>query len=74
MGAIIQTMLDVLVKVVDAVPALKGYRTVILVAIMLVLALLDQFGVGPGGLFEMAKPYLIGATMLTALAHKSKAA
>jgi len=71
MGNVIRVVLDVIVKVVDAVPILKGKRTAICIGILAALAILDALKVGPGNLFALASPILWPVTAAFALAHEN---
>ena len=64
----IKKILDIVVKVVDTVPVLKGYRTVIFAVGLAAVAVLDKVGV-TSGIFDMVAPYAWPAMTAFALAH-----
>ncbi len=69
MGKLVQTILNIVINVINAIPVLKGYRTFILTIIQVILIGLDQFGVGSGDLWHTAAPLLVPLTTATALGH-----
>jgi len=71
MGSIISTGLEIVIKVVDAVPVLKGFRTAIVLGIMLVLFVLDKTGVGPGNLYDVSSVILWPLAVATGIAHST---
>ena len=65
----VKTILDIVIKVVDSVPWLKGYRTFIVLAGMGVVAGLDAFGVTHGW-YATISPYGWPLATVFGLAHR----
>lgn len=65
-------IISLIIGIVDKVPFLKGYRTVILTGTLGVVAVLDKFGVGPGNLYDTISPVIWPLAVVTGLAHETK--
>lgn len=68
----IHSILQIIIQAIDKVPILKGYRTVILAGVLVVLATLDAVGV-THGLYDQVAPFVYPLAVGTALAHDPKA-
>ena len=64
-----KTITGIIVRALDTIPFLKGYRTLIFLGGVFGLALVDKLGVGPGNLYETYSPWIWPAAVATGLAH-----
>lgn len=65
----IQGILDFVIKIIDAIPFLRGWKTVIALVALGVIGTLDKVGVTTG-LYDQVAPVLWPITTALALAHK----